>query len=189
MKEFVPAITASIAAIIAGIFAIASPFLSWKLKNASDERARLTALDKDRRDEIKRLFTDIHVLFEQAIRQVLTKGEFALGKEFSEANAKVNLLAPQNIAAQYSSVAFLLEEWSKLYYNATPRSLKVGEQTVSILQSPDPTQKYKKPAHEAHQKLQQELNRLIGLMRLELEKNRLSKAMRPKVRAPGHGDR
>jgi uncharacterized protein YydD (DUF2326 family) len=52
-----------------------SPFITWKLKNASDERAIRTALRKERRDEIKRLYTDIVVLFEQTIKQVLNKEE------------------------------------------------------------------------------------------------------------------
>ncbi len=164
VKEFVPAV----AAIIAGIFAIVSPFITWKLKNASDERARLAALDKDQRDELKHLLTDIHVLFEQAISQVLRKEEFALGREFSEANAKIHLLAPEAIVAQYSKVAILLEEWSRLHYKATPRQWKVGEQTITVLQAPDPTEKYKEPEREAHQRLQRELDALIELMRIEL---------------------
>jgi hypothetical protein len=146
-----------------------SPFITWKLKNASDERAIRTALRKERRDEIKRLYTDIVVLFEQTIKQVLNKEEFTLVREISEANAKIQLLAPEKIAAQYFDVVSLLEEWSQLHHKATPRQLRVGEQTVSILQSPDPTKQYKEPANAAHQKLQGELRNLIQLLRVELD--------------------
>lgn len=165
MKEFIPALAAT----IAGIFAIVSPFITWKLKNASDERARLSAVDKQRGDEIKRLYTDIFALFEQAIRQVLQGESFSLVREVSEANAKIHLLAPAKIAAQYSDVCSLLEEWSQLHYKASPRQMKVGEKTVTILQSPDPAAKYKQPADAAYEKLQEELRQLIGLMRGELE--------------------
>jgi hypothetical protein len=70
-----------------------------------------------------------------------------LVREISEANAKIQLLAPEKIAAQYFDVVSLLEEWSQLHHKATPRQLRVGEQTVSILQSPDPTKQYKEPAN------------------------------------------
>lgn len=165
MKALVPAV----AAIIAGIFALVSPFITWKLKSAADERARLAMVAKERRDDLKQLFTDIYVLFEQAINQVLHKQEFALAREFSEANAKIQLLASGAIAAQYSKVADLLEEWSRLHYKATPRQYTVGEHTIGVVQAPDPTKQYKEPAKEAYQKLQAELARLVELMRIELE--------------------
>ena len=47
--------------------------------------------------------------------------------------------------------------------------MKVGDQTVTMLQSPDPTERYKGPAKAAHEKLQEELRRLIDLMRVEIE--------------------
>ncbi|MGD0519914.1 MAG: hypothetical protein ABSA48_01545 [Terracidiphilus sp.] len=168
MKEFVPAI----AAIIAGIFAIVSPFITWKLKNASDERALQTALGKERRNEIKRLYTDIYVSFEQAMKQVLNKEKFTLAQEISEINAKVRLLAPEKIVEQYYVVASSLEKWSQLHNRATPRQLKVGEETVDIIQYPDPAREYKEPAKAAYDKLQGELNNLIALMRVELGNSR-----------------
>jgi hypothetical protein len=123
LKDFVPAI----AAVIAGIFAIVSPFITWKLKNASDERARLVALDKERRDDIKRLYTNIFALFEQAIRQVMHAEEFTLAREFTEANAKINLLASPEIAAQYNDACSLLE----------------GLVTASLQNPPSPTETWR----------------------------------------------
>jgi len=165
LKETIPVVSA----IIAGFFAVVCAVLAWKLRNATDERARLTALQKERRDELKRLFTDIYMLFEQAIGHALRKEEFALGPELSEVNARVRLLAPETIVAQYFKVAAMLENWSQLHYRATPRQMKIGEGTVSIIEAPDPTAKYKEPAKEAHEELQEQLNRLIDLMRTQLE--------------------
>lgn len=167
MKEYIPAI----AAIIAGIFAIVSAFIAWRLKNSSDERARQLALDNQRRDEIKQLYTGTFTLFENAIRQVLNKEEPTLAQAFSENNAKIHLLAPEHITAQYSEVASLLESWSKLHFKASPRQMRVGEHTVTILQAPDPTAEYKEPANAEYQKLHEEMNKLIDLMRTELNSN------------------
>lgn len=164
MKEYIPAI----AAIIAGIFAIVSAFIAWRLKNSSDERARELALDNQRRDEIKQLYTGTFTLFENAIRQILNKEKPTLAQAFSENNAKIHLLAPEHIAAQYSEVASLLESWSRLHFKATPHQMQVGEQTVTILQAPDPTAKYKEPANAEYQKLHNEMDKLIALMRAEL---------------------
>ncbi len=165
MKELIPALAAT----IAGIFAIVSPFITWKLKNASDESARAIAMDKERRDEIKRLYTDIFVQFEQAIRQVVHGETFTLGRDISESTAKIHLLAPAKIATQYSEVCSLLEQWSRLHHRATPRQMKVGEETLTILQAPDPTEAHKESATAAYERLQGELRKLIDLMREELD--------------------
>jgi hypothetical protein len=159
------------AAIIAGVFAIVSPFITWKLKNASDERARLTALDKERRDEIKQLYTGIFVIFEHAIRQASQLEEFTLARELSEATAKIHLLAPERIAEQYSVACSLLEEWSQLHFKASPRRLRVGDQSVTVIQSPDPAAKYKEPANAAYSKLQDEVRKLTRMMRQELDRS------------------
>jgi len=164
VQEYIPAIAAT----IAGIFALVSPFITWKLKNASDERARLIALDKERRDEIKQLYSDIIGQFDQVIKQVFQGESFNLPREVSESTAKVHLLAPAKIAAQYFDVCSLLEAWSQLHYKATPPKMKVGEVTVTLLQSPDPTTRHKEPANAAYEKLQDELRKLVGFMRGEL---------------------
>jgi hypothetical protein len=49
--------------------------------------------------------------------------------------------------------------------------MQVGDKTVTILQSPDPTAQYKEPANAEYQKLQDELHRLVELMRVELKGN------------------
>ena len=78
------------------------------------------------------------------------------------------MLFRSKIATQYSDVCSLLEEWSQLHYKATPRQMKVGEETFTIVQAPDPTAKFKEPANVAHERLQDALRKLIGLMRGEL---------------------
>jgi hypothetical protein len=56
-----------------------------------------------------------------------------------------------------------------LFFNASPRRMKVGEETVVILQAPDPTAKYKQPEREAHEKLQDAVQVLIEAMREDLK--------------------
>ena len=166
MKEYVPAV----AAIIAGLFAILSPFVTWRLKDASDERARSISLRKERREELKQLFGDIFTMFEQAIGHARRSEQFVLSPEQSHINARVRLLAPEPIIAQYFKVAGLLERWSQLHYRAMPRQMQIGGHTVTTIEAPDPTTKYKEPAEEAHKELQAQLDTLIELLRLELER-------------------
>jgi hypothetical protein len=135
----------------------------------ADRKAQEAAVkEKERREEIKELYINTFTLFESAIRQVLHKEDFNLAQAFSENNAKIHLLAPEHIAEQYSEVASLLESWSILYFKATPRQMKVGDQIVTIIQAPDPTAQYKEPANAEYKKFQEELQKLIDLMRVEL---------------------
>jgi len=159
-----------VSAAIAGFFAVVCAVLAWKLKNATDQKARLEALRKERRDELKNLFSAIYTFFEQAIGVALRNEQFVLSPEQSQINARVRLLAPEPIIAQYFKVAGLLERWSQLHYRAMPRQMQIGEHTVTMVEAPDPTAKYKEPAKEAHEQLQAELDALIELMRLELER-------------------
>lgn len=155
-------------AVITGSFTLLAAFLGWKLKTASDEAARKIAIEKERRDEIKLLYENTFVLFEQAIRQVQQKEQFTLGREFSQTNAKMHLVAPTPIADQYLVAATLLEDWSQLHAKASPRQIEIGDQTAILIQAPDPTAPFKEPAKKAHESLLVELQKLTQLMRKNL---------------------
>lgn len=167
MKDYV----AVVAAVVAGIFAVASALIAWRAKNSSDDRTRKISLEKEHRDEIKGLYESTFALFEQAIHQVQRREEFSLAREFSQTNAKMHLLAPQEIANQYLKVACLLEDWSQLHAKASPRQLDVNGQTVTLIQSPDPTAEFKEPAKAAYESLIAELQNLTKAMRKELAAN------------------
>jgi hypothetical protein len=168
------------AATVAGaILAACGAVIAFFLKRYWDYRDRqieisdkkeleITAREKERREEIKELFTSTFTLLENAIRQVRLKEDFSLAQAFSENNAKIHLLAPEHIVEQYSEVTALLESWLRLYFKATPRLMKVGDQTFTIIQAPDPTIEYKEPANAEYKKLQEELRKLVDLMRIEL---------------------
>lgn len=164
MKEYV----AIVAAVISGIIAIVSAVIAWRLKNSSDDRARKISLERERRNEIKGLYENTFVLFEQAIRQVQHREQFSLARELSQTNAKMRLLAPQKITDQYLNVACLLEDWSHLHAKASPRQLDLNGQTVTVFQAPDPTAEFKEPAKAAYESLIAELQNLIKAMREEL---------------------
>lgn len=164
MKDYI----AVAASVIAGVFAVVSALIAWRLKNSSDDRARNISLAKERRDEIKGLYESTFALFEQAIHQVERREPFSLAREFSQTNAKMHLLAPQEIADQYQKVSFLLEDWSHLHAKASPRQLDLNGQTVMIIQSPDPTAQFKEPAKAAYELLIAELQNLTKAMRREL---------------------
>ena len=164
MKDYI----AVVAAVISGIFAVMSALIAWRLKNSSDDRTRKIVLEKERRDEIKGLYESTFALFEQAIRQVQRREQFSLVREFSQANAKMHLLAPQEIAEQYRKVSCLLEDWSHLHAKASPRQLDLNGQTVTIFQSPDPAAEFKEPAKTTYDSLIAELQKLTKEMRKEL---------------------
>ncbi len=167
MKEYIPAI----AAVIAGIFAITSPFITWKLKSSSDRERERVAHSKERYEEEKLLYTNTFQLLEEAIRQVLERDKYTLAKAFSENNAKIHLIAPESVIDQYSETTSLLESWSALHAMASPRKTKVGDKTVTILQAPDPTAQYKEPTEKEYKKLQEAMHKLVNQMRSEIEMN------------------
>ena len=167
MKEYLPAI----GAIVAGIFAILSAFLTWRLKTATDDKLRQITEKTKQRDELTELFTTTFSLFEQAIRQALNQEEFTLQEAFSENNAKIHLLAPENVVDKYCEVSALLERWSGLHAKASPRQMKIGDQTATIFEAPDPTEKYKEPAKAEYNKLQEELAALVSMMRAEVNED------------------
>ncbi|MBY0484448.1 hypothetical protein [Nitrosomonas sp.] len=160
MNEFV--------AVIGGLFTLVAAFFAWKLKTASDDATRKLAIEKERRDEIKLLYENTFILFEQAIRQVKQREQFSLGCEFSQTNAKMHLVAPKPIADQYLVAASLLEDWSQLHAKASPRQIDIGGQTATLIQSPDPTAPFKEPEKKAHESLLVELQKLTQLMREDL---------------------
>ena len=164
MSEYVNAI----AAVVSGIFLVIAATITWKLKTSTDEKERAIAKAKEHRDELKALYTAVFVAMEQTIKRVLSGEDFPLDKELSEINAKVRLLALPAIAEQYCEAAALIGEWSSLHVKASPRKMKMGEQTITILQAPDPTAQFKQPAADAYEKLQSSLERLVDLMRAEL---------------------
>ncbi|MDI1484502.1 hypothetical protein [Polyangium sp. y55x31] len=157
MKEYISVI----AAIVAGFFAI----LTWRLKHSADENVRKSLLEKERRDELKNLYADIGALIEKSITQVLALERWTLAEEFAKANARLRLLAPQDVIDQYSLVADLMQKWSSLYTKSMPEKHTDGDRSYLIIRSPDPREKYRKPAEEAHVEMQRELAKLIKLMR------------------------
>ena len=167
VKEYIPAI----AAVIAGIFAIFSAYIAWKFKSSSDKQREQMTRAKDKYEEEKTLYTATFQLFEKAIREVLGREKFTLAEKFSENNARIHLLAPKSVEDQYSETASLLESWSALHAKASPQQMKMGDQTITVFQAPDPTAKYKEPAENEYVKLQDSLHKLVELMRSELERN------------------
>ena len=164
MTEYV----AALAAVVSGLFAVVAGAVTWRLKTSTDEKDRSLAKAKAHRDELKDLYTSAFVAMEQTIKQVLNGEDFSIDKELSLTNAKVRLLASTGVEKQYCEVAALIDEWSALYVKASPRKMTIGDQTVTIIQAPDPTAKFKQPASDAYEELQSALERLVGLMRAEL---------------------
>jgi hypothetical protein len=129
-----------IAAVVAGVFAIIAAFISWKLKSSTEERERSIARAKEKHDELKHLYAEVFVLFEQAIKKVKHREDFTLDAELSHVNAKLQLLASEPVINAYHQAGELLQEWSRLHYKTFPPTMKFGEQTLTLIQAPDPTE-------------------------------------------------
>jgi len=158
-------------AVITGCFTLVNGYFLWKLKTTTEENEKSFNHAKERREELKKLYSDLFVMFEQAIRMARTEVEYKLDKEMSTTNAKVRLLASPEVVEKYLECTDLLEEWSILYFKATPRRTKNPDgSTTTILQSPDPTANYKEPERDAYKQLQIALDILIKEMRSDLIK-------------------
>ena len=155
---------------IAGIFALLVAYLGWLLKSSGDNRERRAAIALERSKEVRELYAEIFVLLEQAIKHGVECKPFELTSELSRANAKLRLLAPEEINRAYDDVSDKLYSWSALHAKALPRQMQIGEQLITILQAPDPTEAFKAPAAAAHHALHDSLSKLRDLMRHELRK-------------------
>ncbi|MFP3619170.1 hypothetical protein [Burkholderia sp. SIMBA_051] len=158
-----------IAAVIAGIFALSSAYLAWKLKSSGDTNERSLIESRERRQEIKDLYSSVIVALEQSIKKVQNAEEFSLDRELSEINAKLYLIGSEAVIRLYQDVAEHIRKWSSLHCLATPRRIKIGGDTISILQAPNPTAKFQQPAADAYEEFQCALTRMIKQMRSELQ--------------------
>ncbi|WP_281783926.1 hypothetical protein [Sinimarinibacterium flocculans] len=157
-----------LAAAIAGLFALLSAFLAWRLRNAADSSIAEAAVAKERRNEVKALYTEAYSLFERAIAEVRNGQPFTLAHDFAKLNAQFHLLAPATLSEQYGECCMQLEFWSRLQGQASPKRMDVAGVPLIIVQSPDPTEKYREPAAAAYRKLQSQLQALASAMRREL---------------------
>lgn len=164
MKDYV----AVIAAIIAGLFTIISSFIMWQLKRKTDERLQEKSLNEAIFNEKKTLYVRTHELYERAIKSTRNYQNSHLLDLFSKLTAEINLIASDDVIQQYFYVANLFQEWIPLYLKAYPAPKKMGDSSYIILQSPDPTLKFKQLEKEAYDKFYSGYQELIKLMRIEL---------------------
>lgn len=150
MSEYAPIV----ASIIAGVFLLLSGVLAWKLKNATDQSAARAAMQKERHAEVRRLYEGIFSLFERAIEQQQRRS-FTLFDEFTRTNAAIHLLGSEAIIERYSEACALLEKWSTLHARASPKTMQIGESTITIVQTPDPAKAFQEPARLAYDELRE----------------------------------
>ena len=161
-------ITPFVVPAVTGFFAILAAYLGWRLKRSGDDRERKVAIALERRKELRDLYAEIFVYLEQAMKHGIERRPFELTAELSRANAKLRLLAPEEVNLAYDDVADRLRAWSVLHAKASPRQIQTGEHTITIIQAPDPTAEFKAPAEAAHRALHDSLAKLRTLMRHEL---------------------
>ncbi|RUR28080.1 hypothetical protein [Vreelandella nanhaiensis] len=163
MKEYVPIIVS----VIAGMFALWSAVFTWRLKQASDKRMRELSKEEAAHNELKALYVKIHETFEDLIKESRNYKKSDLNSRFSTLTAEVGLLASTEVVGRYHRVADLYQEWAPLYLKAYP----APKNGVLLIQSPDPTLKYKEPEKEAYDRFYEEYSNLIKSLRGEIGVN------------------
>jgi hypothetical protein len=143
--------------VITGLFALLGAFLAWRLRRKDEQGVRDAALSVEKRRELIDLYAKAFTSFEQAIKCTIEQEPYELTADRSFVNAKVRLLGSEAVNLAYDEASERLQSWSALHLAASPPKRKIGEQTVVILQAPDPREKYKAPAAEAHKELHQAL--------------------------------
>jgi hypothetical protein len=167
MKEYVGILLA----IISGFFAVVSAYFAWYLKRRTDDTARTLAGEKERRDELKQLYTDVFELIDNAVKEVMHFEGKSTAQDFSRISSRVHLLASDNVSDLYGATCDSLDTWKKLYVKSVPKTERIGEHTVTFIQAPDPTVKYKEPANDAFARLQDQFEKLVAQMKRELSVN------------------
>jgi len=163
MKEYVPIIVS----VIAGLFALWSAVFTWRLKQFSEKRMREQSKEETVHDELKSLYIKIHETFEDLIKETRNYGKSDLNSRFSTLTAEVGILAPAEVISRYQQVADLYEEWAPLYLKAYP----APKNGFLLIQSPDPTLKYKEPEKEAYDRFYEEYKNLVNCLRSEIAVN------------------
>ena len=153
---------------VTGLFALLGAFLVWQLKHKEDDDRQKAARALDRRKELLELYAQVFTSLEQAMKCAIEQEPFELTAERSLVNAKVRLLGSDSVNLAYDDVADKLKNWSVLHFAASPRKTMIGDQSVIRLQAPDPTEKYKVPAEEAHKALHESLQVLRERMQAGL---------------------
>ncbi|ODY83942.1 hypothetical protein [Vibrio parahaemolyticus] len=164
MKEYV----AVVSAVVAGLFTVFSAIIMWKLTHKTSENSRKQAELDSKFKEKKALYVKTHELFESAIKCTKNYQNTHLSESFSQLTAEINLLASDDVIHQYNYVGEAFQDWIPLYVSAFPPPTKIGDQSYIMMQSPDPTVKYKQPEREAFHKFYSGYEELIKLMRTEL---------------------
>lgn len=164
MKELIPVVSA----LVSGLFTFISGVFLWKMKKNFDESNRKATIIEKKMEEKKQLYLDVHKIMDRTIHEITTRQRVSTLDEFHSVSAKVSLIAPGHISILYIECCQLLDNWSVLYERSLPKQIEVGNYKTTLIQAPDPTVKFKKPANDAFEELQRNLMKLIDKMREDL---------------------
>ena len=165
MQEFAAVLGNS----VSGLFALLGVFAAWRLRRKDDEYDRRAALSRERRRELIDLYAQAFTSFEQAIKCMHNREPYEVTPERSLVNAKVHLLSSEKVVLAYDDAAEKFENWANLHILASPSVSTVGDTTYTMIQAPDPTQKYKAPAHEAYKALHEAIRVFRQRIQSELD--------------------
>lgn len=153
---------------VTGLFTLLGGLLVWRLKRQDEDKDRKATQTFERRKELIELYVQTFSSLEQAMKCVTEREPYELTPERTLLNAKMLLLGSEDTNRAYDEVVEKFRTWSALHAAASPRRMKVGEQTMEIMQAPDPTEKYKVPAQDAHKALHEALQLLRQRMQFDI---------------------
>ena len=164
MQEF----AAVLGSAVTGLFTLLGGLVVWRLKRKDEDKDRRATRALEKRKELVELYVQTFSSLEQAMKCAMEQDPYELTPERTLLNARIRLLGSEETNLAYDEVADKLQTWSALHVASSPRRMKVGEQTVVMLQAPDPTEKFKVPAHEARKTLHEALQLLRQRMQADL---------------------
>lgn len=164
MQEFAPILQNT----VTGLFTLLGGLVVWRLKRKDEDQARKATQAVELRKELVELYAQVFSSLEQAMRCAREQEPYELTPERTLLNAKIRLLGSGETNLVLDDVAEKLQTWSALHIAASPRRMKIGEQTMVMVQAPDPTEQYKVPAQEAHKALHEALQLLRQRMKADI---------------------
>jgi hypothetical protein len=161
MKDYLPLVTV----FLSGVFGLAVAIVTSILANRKDVRARQRQAAQETYEEFKAVYSGSLVCLEKCLRSVKDRADFpALQEELAAANARLQLIASDEVIEQNHKVGDLIFAWSTEFRQGEPkRSSGAGYSIISSQDTP-----HQEKAKELYPQLMKACNELAKLMREHL---------------------
>ena len=156
-------------ALLTGAFGVLVALVTWLLAGLREKKSFRRDTQREHLAKLESLYASCIETLEMSIRATHTLGSYdEIARAFSKQNALLHLLSTEEINDQNEKVSVFLEEWSATYRRGEPKPISGTD--ASIISSGD--SKYTARAKELWPNVNDELVKLIQMMRKHLERER-----------------